>query len=329
MLGERRSNSLFAPAAPAEPERKPEQAEVHDISFEERTGRSLFAEATTAPRASELFFAPQEKGVTFAEALSQVQGYLSETYATLITEDNSDAKEQMKRRMARYLQENRIAVDGMTASELVDTLYTEMAEYGFLTKYIFADGIEEIDINSWRDIEIQYSDGHTAKLEEHFDSPEHAANVIRRMLQNSGKVLDNASPIITSRLAKNIRISVIKTPVLDEDAGVAASIRIVNPRNLSKADFVQSGTATEEMLDFLSACLRRDPGDRSASPAADGGHQPGIHRPNLLEPAVQCRQIHPHRRQCACNAHPAGKPGAAAGGGHRLRHPSGPAGHGV
>ena len=83
------------------------------------------------------------------------------------------------------------------------------------------------------------------------------------MLQNSGKVLDNASPIITSRLAKNIRISVIKTPVLDEDAGVAASIRIVNPRNLSKADFVQtkedfvgSGTATEEMLDFLSACLR-------------------------------------------------------------------------
>ena len=79
MLGERRSNSLFAPAAPAEPERKPEQAEVHDISFEERTGRSLFAEATTAPRASELFFAPQEKGVTFAEALSQVQGYLSET----------------------------------------------------------------------------------------------------------------------------------------------------------------------------------------------------------------------------------------------------------
>ena len=71
------------------------------------------------------------------------------------------------------------------------------------------------------------------------------------MLQNSGKVLDNASPIITSRLAKNIRISVIKTPVLDEDAGVAASIRIVNPRNLSKADFVQSGTATEEMLDFF------------------------------------------------------------------------------
>ena len=257
MLGDRRSNSLFAAAPSAAPaEARQEQAEVHDISFEENTGRAIFAETKVAPKASDVFFAPQNKGMPFAEVLSQVQSYLSGTYATLITEGGDEAKEQMKRRIARYLQDNRMAVDGMTQSELVDALYTEMAEYGFLTKYIFADGIEEIDINSWRDIEIQYSDGRTVKLEEHFDSPDHAANVIRRMLQNSGKVLDNASPIITSRLAKNIRVSVIKTPVLDEDAGVAASIRIVNPKNLTKEDFVGSGTATEEMLDFLSACLR-------------------------------------------------------------------------
>ena len=43
-----------------------------------------------------------------------------------------------------------------------------------LTKYIYGDGIEEIDINSWRDIEVQYSDGRCEKLKEHFDSPEHA-----------------------------------------------------------------------------------------------------------------------------------------------------------
>lgn len=257
MLGDRRNNSLFADrAASPTPQPETEQTAVHDISFEEQTGRTIFAGNATAPKASDLFFAPQAKGLSFAEVLSQVQSYLSGTYATLITEDSDEAKAQMKRRMMRFLQEKRMAVDGMTLEELVDALYTEMAEYGFLTKYIFADGIEEIDINSWRDVEVQYSDGHTAKLDEHFDSPDHAANVIRRMLQNSGKVLDNASPIITSRLAKNIRVSVIKTPVLDEDAGVAASIRIVNPRNLKKEDFIASGTATDEMLDFLSACLR-------------------------------------------------------------------------
>jgi pilus assembly protein CpaF len=207
------------------------------------------------PKASTVFFTPTENR-DFGEVLGEVQSYLSETYASLITQGGEEAKGQMQRLIARYLQDKRISVEGLSPNQLVDALYTEMAEYGFLTKYIFADGIEEIDINSWRDVEVQYSNGKTEKLDEHFNSPEHAANVVRRMIQSAGKVLDNASPVLTSRLAKNIRVAVIKAPVLDEDAGVAASIRIVNPRSLAKEDFVASGTATGEMLDFLAACLR-------------------------------------------------------------------------
>lgn len=72
----------------------------------------------------------------------------------------------MKRYITKYIQDKRIAVVGMSGDKLVDALYTEMAEFGFLTKYIFGTGIEEIDINSWKDIEVQYSDGRTVKLEE-------------------------------------------------------------------------------------------------------------------------------------------------------------------
>ncbi len=43
---------------------------------------------------------------------------------------------------------------------------------------------------------------------------------------------------------------------MDEDVGIAASIRIVSPQSLKKCDFVDGGTATEEMLDFLAECLR-------------------------------------------------------------------------
>ena len=44
--------------------------------------------------------------------------------------------------------------------------------------------------------------------------------------------------------------------LVDEDVGVTASIRIVNPQNMQKEDFVKGGTATGPMLDFLAACLR-------------------------------------------------------------------------
>ncbi len=203
-----------------------------------------------------LFFEPESEGKDFSTVLADVQEYISEHYSSLITGGSFDAKSQMKRYITKYIQDKRLSVGGMSGEELVDALYTEMAEFGFLTKYIFGSGIEEIDINSWKDIEVQYSNGRTEKLDEHFDSPEHAVNVIRRMLHISGMVLDNASPVVLGHLSKNIRIAVLKSPIVDEDVGIAASIRIVNPRSLQKNDFIRSGTATESMLDFLAQCIR-------------------------------------------------------------------------
>ena len=204
-----------------------------------------------------LFFSPEEKGRAFSDVLKEVQEYISSKYSTLMVEGGSEeVKQQVKRYITKYICDYRITVKGKTQEQLIDDLYTEMAEFSFLTKYIFGTGIEEIDINSWRDIEIQYNDGRCEKLQEHFESPEHAVNVIRRMLHVSGMVLDNASPAVLGHLSKNIRIAVLKTPLVDEDVGIAASIRIVNPQSLKKENFVDGGTATGEMLDFLAECLR-------------------------------------------------------------------------
>jgi pilus assembly protein CpaF len=204
-----------------------------------------------------LFFSPENDSKDFNTVLHDVQEYIASKYSTLIVSGGSDdVKEQVKRYIRQYLLDYRIAIKDMAEEQLIDALYAEMAEFSFLTKYIFGSGIEEININSWRDIEVQYSNGDYVKLDERFESPDHAINVIRRMLHVSGMVLDNASPAVLGHLSKNIRIAVLKTPLVDADVGVSASIRIVNPQHLKKGDFVCGGTATEEMLGFLAACLR-------------------------------------------------------------------------
>ncbi len=212
-------------------------------------GRSL--------RTHDLFFASEDEGRDFQSVLQEIQAYLSKEYSNLVTGDgNEEIKAQIRRFAGKYIQDNRIQVPGKTTDELIDAIYSEMAEFGFLTKYIYGEGIEEIDVNAWDDVEIQYSGGVTEKLNEHFESPEHAINVIRRMLHVSGMVLDDASPSVLGHLSKNIRIAVLKTPLVDEDVGVAASIRIVNPQSMKKQDFIKGGTATSQMLDFLSECIR-------------------------------------------------------------------------
>ena len=244
----------------AVPEKQPvlEELSLEEISrTEEEDEERLLFQESQAPRAHNLFFSPQGEGREFTDVLKEVQEYISSKYSTLIIDQESgDVKEQIKRYITKYVQDYRIAVKGMDRQELVDTIYTEMAEFSFLTKYVFGTGIEEIDINSWRDIEVQYSGGVTKKLTERFESPQHAINVIRRMLHTSGMVLDNASPAVLGHLSKNIRIAAMKKPLVDEDVGIAASIRIVNPQSMKQEDFIKGGTATQPMMDFLTECLR-------------------------------------------------------------------------
>lgn len=234
-----------------EREEEPEARSDEDDGYvpPKRTVRSL--------QTKDLFFSSGRENREFSDVLREVQGYLSKEYSSLVTDTGSeDAKSQIRRFAGKYIQDHRISVKGMSTDELISAIYSEMAEFGFLTKYIYGEGIEEIDVNAWDDVEVQFSGGVTRKLDEHFDSPEHAINVVRRMLHVSGMVLDDASPSVLGHLSKNIRIAVLKTPIVDEDVGVAASIRIVNPQSMKKEDFLRGGTATGEMLDFLSECIR-------------------------------------------------------------------------
>ncbi|WP_044482080.1 CpaF/VirB11 family protein [Paenibacillus antibioticophila] len=200
------------------------------------------------------FFSTESK--TFTAVLQEVQSYLSSKYATLLSQKPEEQKQQLISYMSQYLTDHRLHVPGLSFDELVNRLYTEMVEYSFLTHYLYSRDVEEININGYNDVKISYTDGRIVPAEEQFASPEHAIDVIRRLLHQSGMILDYSQPIVRGHLAHNIRITVFGPPITDKDKGIAASIRIVNPQKLVREDFVRNGTATADMLDFLSLCLR-------------------------------------------------------------------------
>lgn len=192
----------------------------------------------------------------FEDILQEVQEYISGKYALLITDDADRQKDQIKAYITKYLMDYSLAVEELTQDELVEALYSEMAEYSFLTKYLFRNDIEEINVNAWNDIKVTYSSGEILPTKENFNSPSHAVDVIRRLLHKSGMILDSSQPIVVGHLSEKIRITVLGQGVIDNNVGVAVSIRIVNPRKLDKEDFVRQETASEEMLDFLSLTHR-------------------------------------------------------------------------
>lgn len=80
--------------------------------------------------------------------------------------------------------------------------------------------------------------------------------IVKRLLRHSGMVIDNAKPIAQGHLPGNARITAIKTPIVTDEVGIAASIRFLHPQEVDRKRLLTSGMVDEEMLNFLESCVR-------------------------------------------------------------------------
>lgn len=192
--------------------------------------------------------------IDFWTLLKLTQEYISQNYAAALTDKSKLG--QLKAYIDKYLRDNDYKVENLTTKELIDKLYREMAEYSILTPYLGSPDLEEININSWDDIALTMLDGSIVKLDDHFQSPQHAVDIIKRLLHHSGMIIDNATPMSQGHLPGNTRITALKDPLVDEECGVSVSIRILHPRRVTLDRLVTTGFATEEMVNFLCMCIR-------------------------------------------------------------------------
>ena len=205
-----------------------------------------------------LFNRAAAEGLSYDEILEDVQKYCTANHADTLSgeTDTERAKALLKEFILQYLIKCSYRVDGLSTDELCENLYEDMAGFSFLKKWIYKKGVEEVNINAYNDIEVIMSGGRSMKIPDRFQSPQHAIDVVRRLLSTCGMVIDDTMPSVIGYLDKNIRISVDKTPIVDADVGINASIRIVNQQSISREKLIDSGSATEEMLDLLVCCIR-------------------------------------------------------------------------
>lgn len=192
--------------------------------------------------------------IDYVPLLSMVQEHISTYYSAAL--NNTDKQNQLKSYIEKFLRDYEYEVEGLATQELIDKLYTDMAEYSILTPFLGKSNIEEININSWEDIAITYTNGKIVKLKEHFISPQHAVDIVKRLLHHSGMIIDNAAPMSQGHLPNNTRITALKDPIVDEEIGVSVSIRLLHPSRVNRQQIIKSGNATEKMIDFLCMCMR-------------------------------------------------------------------------
>jgi len=97
-----------------------------------------------------------EKQDGYETILEQTRSYVSQEHADALAAVISDEKsaETIRRLIAGFIDEKHLHLPGMDLQPLIDRLYGDMAGFGFLDRYIYNPNIEEINGNSWNDIEL-------------------------------------------------------------------------------------------------------------------------------------------------------------------------------
>lgn len=92
--------------------------------------------------------------IGFEALLRETQSYMSKACGNKLFD--SDLKDAMRQLIKQYMKDHNYYVPHMNLAEAADRLYVEMAEYSFLTPLLARKDIEEININSWDDIQSIY-----------------------------------------------------------------------------------------------------------------------------------------------------------------------------
>ena len=194
----------------------------------------------------------------YNELIAKVRDYLTGDHANELTEllgdSEKDAENTIKRLISEYVLRNKIVCRDIAERKiLLDKLFDDMAGIGHIKEFINDGQIEEINCNSWDDVEVVTGDGYRKVAP--FSSPQACYDITLKMCRLGGLVINETKPKGDSYITEGIRISAMIPPVIDDARGAAFSIRKQGRRNFTRDEYIANGVATKEELDFLTLCI--------------------------------------------------------------------------
>lgn len=194
----------------------------------------------------------------FLDLVAKIQHNLSTNAFEIIKQQADSSKDKLISYIIKYIDDNRVIIDGYNNIKLADMVYNELREYSVLTPLLLSTDLEEININSWNDIQIKYRDGRIEKAP-HFYSLGHAVDIMKRLLSQNGTIIDGLNPIKESHIKyghNKIRITVIINPVVDENTGLSASLRILSSKIIPREQYINTEFISDTAMDFLECCVQ-------------------------------------------------------------------------
>jgi pilus assembly protein CpaF len=129
----------------------------------------------------------------------------------------------------------------------------EVVGLGVLEDLLLDDSITEIMVNGPMDVFVERG-GRLQRSPVRFSSAQALSGVIERLLQKTGRRVDESSPMVDARMTDGSRVNVVVPPLALQ--GAIVTIRKFGKRLMNMEDLLSGGALSTDMARFLNLAIR-------------------------------------------------------------------------
>jgi len=145
-----------------------------------------------------------------------------------------------------YMGDKYISIEERIA--VINEVYSSIRGFGLLDSIISDDSITEVMINGKDNVFIE-RDGRLIKLDKAFESERRLEDIIQRIVGLAGREVNQANPIVDTRLPDGSRVNVVLPPIAL--CGPTVTIRKFSKIPMTMQRLIEYGSITEEISKFL------------------------------------------------------------------------------
>ena len=136
---------------------------------------------------------------------------------------------------------------------IADQVFGAIRGFGILDVIMNDDSITEVMVNGPDEIFIEQA-GRVKKIDEKFENEQNLEDVVQRIVGQAGREVNQANPIVDTRLPDGSRVNVVLPPISLK--GAIVTIRKFSKTPMTIAKLLSYGSITPEAAEFLKILVK-------------------------------------------------------------------------
>lgn len=138
-------------------------------------------------------------------------------------------------------------------AQLSDDIYSSIRGFGLLDSIMNDDNVTEVMINGSQEIFIEKA-GKLQRLSEAFESEDKLLDIIQRIVALAGREVNQANPIVDTRLPDGSRVNVVLPPISLK--GSIVTIRKFSKEPMTVEKLIEYGSITPQIAEVLKLLVK-------------------------------------------------------------------------